>query len=344
MKYLSKKQKLYMVRITRKRTKRKLRNRRKIQNIRRRYCRYTHISAPKVFSLFDRDHRSAVLHFLEQLRRFVRCGRCVMIDFSPTEKMYVDGTLLLRAEIERLDKLKRPGALIRCKHPHNPKAAQVLRQVGVLEILKNESPIKPRDPDVIHWKVATGNDADGRKYEDVLGHYDGNIAHELQQEFFLGITEAMTNSRQHAYIDIREDGLNHSDQRDTPWWMFSQCRDGRLHVAFADLGIGIPRTLPVRMKGLWQKLISKIGREPDDHEAIEHAIEDKKSRTQKEYRGKGLPQIVGVIDGTDGGDLCIYSNRGCYTINRQGDRKSYGYRDSIYGTLITWSVPISGEI
>ena len=333
-----------MVRVTYKRTKRKFRHRRKIQNTRRRFCDYVHISAPKIFGLFAKDHRSSVLLFLKQLRQLVRRERCIMIDFSPTEKMYVDGTLLLRAEIERLDRLKNPGVLIRCKHPHNPKAVQVLRQVGVFGILRNESPIKPRDQDVIHWKVATGNDADGRKYEDVLGHYDGNIAHELQQEFFLGITEAMTNSRQHAYIDIREDGLNHNDARDTPWWMFSQFKDERLYVAFVDLGIGIPRTLPVRMEGLWNKLISKFGREPHDHEAIEHAIEDRKSRTQKEYRGKGLPQIVGVINGTNRGDLCIYSNRGCYTINRQDDHKSYGYRDSIYGTLITWSVPISGEV
>ena len=339
MKRLTKKRRQRQIRLQRKREKRRVRITAKRRRARAHKATFFRVPAPRFFTLYDPKPRSDLLRFLRELRDAVRSKKRVLADFSATEKMFVDGTLLMRAEIERMRILKPPGTQLRCTLPHNDKAKQVLKQTGALECFNNNSRVNTRDADVVHWKVATGTTTDGSKYDDVLGDYEGALADPLFHEFYLGITEAMTNSIQHAYIGSRNDGFDDSSFG-RRWWMFSQCRDGQLFVAFADLGVGIPNTLPKTMSSMWERLFHKLGRAPKDHEAIEAAIQEKRSRTRKPYRGKGLQQIVSVVNNIPDSNLTIYSNHGAYII-RNGQHRKMSYLDSIKGTIITWSVPLS---
>lgn len=178
----------------------------------------------------------------------------------------------------------------------------------------------------------------------MLGEMDERLSIKVQTGLYVGIVEAMTNANHHAYEDVRDDSLNHIDRK-KQWWMFSQIRDGRLSLSFCDLGIGIPRSLPLKRKSLWDKLKS-LGRPPTDGDAIKAAVEDSRSRTGHQHRGKGLKQLVAAVDTARDARLIIYSNAGrydCRKTNHQMIEEKYDYRGSILGTLILWSVPLAEE-
>ena len=149
----------------------------------------------------------------------------------------------------------------------------------------------------------------------------------------------MTNTRQHAYPDLEPDkGFDSSENNE--WWMFSQEKDQALSVVFCDLGIGIPTSLPHKKPGLWRKISKKFGGTPNDSEVIKEAIQYSKSRTKSSHRGKGLKQLTGILEKTTGGMLHLYSNHGCYS-SINGEIELNNYKDSIHGTLIAWSVPLT---
>lgn len=260
----------------------------------------------------------------------------VCLDFSRTEKMVADGTLLFIAELRRLIRYVGGKTKIEYIPPKSDKIAQVLQQIGLCDLLGTKNVVEPKDADVIHWRYAQGSQVEGKKYDDILAKYDGEIAPALQEKLFTGITEAMTNVVNHAYDLKRDDGL---DVNDSPkeWWMFSQEKDGFLSVSLCDLGAGIPRTLPIKHPKVWDR-IKKFGR-TSDADAIDYAVRDSTSRTKESYRGHGLGQIVRVCDSIDGAMVIIYSNQGAYSrLDRH--KKLYRHTDSILGTLICWKVPL----
>jgi len=232
-------------------------------------------------------------------------------------------------------------AKIRCREPDNRKIRQVLKQTGIHRLIGSYSGLKATHDDVVHWRYATGSDVNGQKYDEVLGKYDGNLPSAPDKGLYLGLTEAMTNCHHHAYIEPRRDGLGQKNEPKT-WWMFSQERNNKLTVVFCDLGVGIPTTLPRTEPSLWSRIVSTFA-SPEDGIVIEEAIKYSRSRTRQTYRGKGLRQLVDVIDGLPGAALKIYSNRGCYTY-RGGVGSVETYTTSILGTLIEWTIPLSSSL
>jgi len=296
------------------------------------------LKAPITFTISSEENRSNLLRFIKRLRdTLVLHKQAVQIDFSATKKMITDGTLLFYAELCRLKRL-RGSVKIRCIPPRNLKVAQVLKQVGIFDLLGYRRKIETTYADVIHWRSANGHEVIGEKFDEVLGHYDGHITEALSKNLYLGFTEAMTNCHHHAYIDVRPDGLNVALEP-KEWWMFSQEKDGLLTVVFCDLGIGIPGTLPIKKPNLWQRILS-FGGQLDAH-AIQEALVESRTRTGLHHRGKGLKQLVDVIAKLGGGQIKIFSNKGCFTL-KSGSESIFQYKDNIYGTLINWQVPLKG--
>lgn len=296
------------------------------------------LRAPNIFAISEKIVRRKLLRFIGKLReKIVLQRRSVKIDFSDTQKMVADGTLLFYAELSRLIRLK-GGAEIKCSPPINEKVAQVLKQVGIFDLVGYRRKVETTHDDVIHWRSAHGHEVIGEKFDEVLGHYDGQITEALSQKLYLGFTEAMTNCHHHAYIRVRPDGLNIANEP-KDWWMFSQERDGWLTVVFCDLGIGIPGTLPIQKPTLWQR-IELFGSKLDAH-AIQEAIVESRTRTGLHHRGKGLKQLVDVVAHVDQGQISIFSNKGQFTLKSKKETISQ-FKDNIHGTLIFWKVPIKG--
>lgn len=298
------------------------------------------ILAPKSFCISNERHREKLTKFLGRVRKYVKNGQRILIDFSETQETVSDGTLLFYSEIKRLISIF-PNSLklITCNIPSSNKVRQVLSQIGLLKLLNNNFIIAPKRDDVINWHAAEGRKVDGERYHDFMGSYNGRITDALNEKFFNSVTEAMTNSINHAYIDDREDGIKLNDY--TGWWMFSQEKEGTLSVLFCDLGVGIPRTLPITKPGYFNTLVQKLALTTSkDSKIIEHAIVYGSTRTDQENRGKGLTQIVDLINGMNDATIMIHSNKGFYSLSG-GKEKSYDFNTSIMGTMIFWQVPIS---
>jgi len=297
--------------------------------------RFRILKAPLEFDINKRISRATTLAFLEKVRTSAQQGtRKIWIDFTETRRFVSGGTLLLCAEITRL--IENVADLrIKCSLPKSNKAAQVLQQIGLSKLLKTKNNAKCLDGDVVNWRSARGQGAIGAKYDEILGYYDGLITDSLQTELYTGITEAMTNAHQHAYIDQRGDGVT-TDPDYRPWWMFSQEKDGKLSVVFCDLGVGIPASLPHTRPRLWHfmdRLNLTEGRQ------IEGAVRNSQTRTRKQHRGKGWRQIIETISSCDGGKALILSNKGWYSME-SGKQRSGEFGDSIMGTVIYWQMPL----
>lgn len=338
MKRLSLKRKLYLLRREKRIARLKWKKSRQPAIVSQSLQGFKFLQAPAFFELSTNTARHKLLSFLADLRQLLIIDKAsVLLDFKMTTRMASGGTLLFLAELHRCKELLGGRLKIRCCPPRNVRVAQVLKQIGALDLMHYKKLVKPSFSDVIHWRYACGHQVDGQKYENILGSYEGRVAQSLLGSLFRGITEAMTNCHHHAYIDIRPDGLEHQDVRRN-WWMFSQEKDGYLTVVFCDLGVGIPATLPTKKPNLWQKVLSG-GKAGSDSGIIEQAVVDSVSRTGKRYRGKGLKQLLEAVQETDSGALRIFSNRGCYTFHK-GRVKLTDYPGSIMGTLIQWKVPI----
>lgn len=340
-------------RLSKRRGARRLRERMKRKNRRRakhpEYSDCLNLKAPRVFSLANHHHRASLLKFLRALRRrALAIGKGLRIDFSGTAQMVACGTLLFVAELDRIIRITTGRVSITMRRPKDKIVGQVLHQVGVINLLK----AKPYQQDefadnVKHWRYATSVHAVADDFDRVLTECEGKITPALSKSIYKGVTEAMTNCAQHAYLEPREDGFRISDER--RWWMFSEELDGKLHVAFCDLGMGIPRSLPRvadETSAGWLDVLRGFLQAftPDKHEAalIKAALEIGQSRTKEPHRGLGLRQIVDTVSLEPGSSVLIFSNKGAYELvpDRRITERLIQFEDSIMGTLIQWSMPI----
>lgn len=298
--------------------------------------------APEKFNIVEKKERELFTIALYRLRSRILGGqKNIILDFSNTRIMNAEATLLFVAEIRTLFYQKKGNIQWELIPSETSKVMQVLKQIKVLELLGVSYEIDCNDEDVVSWLYASGQGADGSKFDDIMGPYQGDIAPALSADLYSGVTEAMTNVVNHAYSQPRDDGLAPISDRD--WWMFSTERDGRLTVLICDLGAGIPGTLPYSSehKGLWRRLLrlNKVTHSTIIAYAVEHSI----TRTELSHRGKGLGQITKAIQHINNAQVTIMSNNGAYQRTSSGEVKLGDYSTSILSTLILWEIPLQPE-
>lgn len=362
MKRLNSDSRIAWIRLTQKREKKYVKQRsdnkkKKQRQIRRKRQKisvvraYTLIHAPVVFELLRSKNHRLLMEFLSSLRENVLIRRKpVKIDFSDTKHMVVCGTLLFYSELCRIKRELNSLELITCTLPVDQTVAEVLQHLGILKLLRCNSSVTPERVDVINWKIASGESTDASDVGKIL-ESQSNLPVPKSKKLYRGVSEAMTNVSQHAYLRIENNGLEITENKG--WWMFCREEDDRISVAICDLGVGIPVTLPKTiekdqeesiLQRILQKLFGSKGKYSDG-ELIQAAIEVKRSRTKKRHRGKGLLDMIKAIETTNG-RLAILSNKGGYLYNVSGNTPSEdvkNYKDSIKGTLILWSLPLNAD-
>lgn len=294
--------------------------------------------------------RRKLLRFLVRLRTEVEeRNRDVWINFSGTQQMIVDGTLLFYATVAQIMADKSKRKMIRCNYPNNPVVEQVLQHIGLFRLISMPGKAKITHPTVIHWNTASGNNVDGAKVAFTEGYqfnYDGSIAGETTTNpLYDGAIEAMTNSFHHAYVYEDErpnDPLRHK------WWMFSEEIGGEVTAGFCDLGIGIPASIQNVAKedpSLVQRILEALSLGRNDSGLIRAAFEVGKTRTRKTNRGKGLRDILKVLKELGSGRLTIFSYNGMYLYDESEPipEQLVEYADSVLGTLITWNLKLKSE-
>lgn len=303
------------------------------------------VKAPAFFSLQRSNFYPKSARFLSRLREAAAQPGCgVMIDCTSIEKIFPNAAVMLLAEIDRALARARPGH-VRIIRPQDPIIDAVLNQIGIYERLAMSCDTKESGHESVrHWRVATGVKSLGAEGGTMLEKYSGRLAAGLEKGLYEGIAEAMTNTVHHAYLTNEGEALSYRIGR--RWWLLSQEHDGKLTVAFCDLGIGIPKSLPHSKSFAPEKIrefLQKVGIGSGDVGAIEAAIELGQTRTGEKGRGKGLSEIVEAVNRSAEGGVIIVSNRGRY-IAGEGKKILENLSQSVRGTLITWSVPMSGAV
>lgn len=165
-----------------------------------------------------------------------------------------------------------------------------------------------------------------------------------RSELFQGLSEAITNTGQHAYGD--------EDSRPNRQWWLSASYDKEercLHITFYDQGKGIPNTLPKNHPEKLKYLIDRLlGTNLLTHSfLVMAAMEVGRTSTGKDERGQGSANLKEFAKKYEGGRLTIYSLRGRCTMLRDASgelrydlSKTLDCRQSLQGTLIEWSVKI----
>ena len=298
------------------------------------------IACPAHFAL-EHSFHDELVSFLKAMREACLAGdKVVCLDFRSTKLMVAGGTLLFYSELCRL-KAMFPQVAMRCIPSRDHVVNQVLQHLGIFDALGYQSSVVPSRLDVVSWRVVSSGDVDGAKVGELLEQYK-SISGPIAGQLFRGAGEAMFNVR-HAYLEDRRDGLPEPDEK--RWWMFCRESETDLYVAVCDLGIGIPRSLPVKYPSeVLSSLAGAVSGTSRNHDArmIHAAMQLHRTVTNLKGRGKGLTDFVRVIDSVPGARLFIFSNRGMVRYEGHTSRQVSFHR-SIKGTIVVWTIPLVKE-
>ena len=279
-------------------------------------------------------------------------------DFSYPTYISTAAAVVLAAEFERLSKAYSEVTPTVDLDRWNKDVFRTLYQIGFFEIVG----ITPQRDDVVIEAgdtrtmqiVSTKNADDLGKVDralQTLGSFinpRGIIPDEILIELLTGLSEAMSNVTNHAYPDDYEPEYPHIGQL---WVAATADRSHEtLTVVIYDQGVTIPVTYPriQRLANVGRYLSRTLRREPEfdfqnDGTYIRAAMKHGGSRTDQRHRGKGLPQMVDVIDRSGRGRLSVYSRGGWCVRDSNGRVKSGAVPFSIGGTLIEWVVELTPE-
>lgn len=365
MKKLTEKAKLYFRIASRRELKKKIQKNKKTNPIK--YQKVS-IRIPKIISLVSSDYHKELCKVIDEIKRNAssNINIRVILDFSSVVSIHTSGMILLYAELDIINKLKKKTHF-QIKPPIDRKCADVLVQLEFYQMLgfSGNRKIRTQHEDVIHWKFIRGrNIGDFQRWGD-LGVKNTKI--------YRCASEAVENATYHGYLTSREDNFNCSDtgQNIKPWWMFTEIIDNVLFVAIADLGIGFSGSLKemIKQEGSIEntiKLILNFFKKEkylkngilhfkDESDLIKRLVEstDTITRTQKSNRGKGLPAICDIVRHTSDSMLQIWSNTGSYCIKNTVDYANnsktvtmpytHTYKHSIRGTVLCWAIPLEGN-
>ena len=296
------------------------------------------LKAPQSISIFKNDSKK-FLRFLRDIRNATLKNRKrVNINFSETTFMGSSGTLLLIAEIERIQTLSKKN-VIQGNLPKDSIAAQVFCKTGLSKLLGISDKVEAEHSSVTYWNnYLTGKD--GTVVEAAKELKRINLKRKYRQAFFTGISEAITNISMHAYddINVRDDGYGFIDNR---WWMFTGFDDERVSLVICDIGKGIPVALKDRDD--YSSLNKFIGGLTGVRESrsIKAAMEVGNSSSELSHRGKGMVQLKQAIDIMNAGSLYIHSNKGYYKYSADGQEEyTKDLKYSVMGTIVSWSAPL----
>lgn len=299
------------------------------------------IQVPHALRIMGPKNRRTVLKFFKKLREEALERRAkITLNFIETKTIEAPAMLLFVAELDRINRILQDDFSISIANAVDINTRNVLIQVGVYSLCGHRAPkLKEEDfkENVKHWRYATGVRVDESTSE-AFENIEGRLSPALKKGMWKGVSEALINSVQHAYAAPRN--LRGVRLRSARWWMFSELKGGLLTVAVCDLGIGIPRSLPLNWNdNVINRLMATFSRDGPDVRAVKAAMQVGATSTSGEHRGKGLPQIWNAVRTEKNASIMILSNAARLVWNGDTEEEfAMEYSDSIAGTLVMWTV------
>jgi anti-sigma regulatory factor (Ser/Thr protein kinase) len=299
-----------------------------------------------------------LMQAIQSIREILLTGAPFLIDFRPVRKIDPGGALILAAELDRYRKKRHVSLNVWNYNKWSKTMKYFASDIGLWEAL--DMRLRPRSS-MSTFKFV-------RLYHDIgaVGLLAKTLEEDLRKakidfsidgEWYVALTEAMTNAIQHAYPKeyLRPEMICGG------WWMCGAFNEEtkELTIMFYDQGVGIPMTLD--KSDLWKVIrpaLEAVLKVPilryvdsicqgGEHDGllIKMAFEYKVSQTKQSNRGKGVPQLLKPLQlqgALSNGTLTIYSLRGKYT---QEYHSGVLERDeiesmprSLHGTYIEWKI------
>lgn len=240
-------------------------------------------------------------------------------------------------------------------HLWNDDVFRKLYQLGFFEIIG----ISPQREDVV---ISEGDTRTmqivSTKNADDLGRIDASLQNLCQFlnlnggvpdsaiiDLLTGLSEAISNVTNHAYPPDYHPNLPDTGRL---WVAATADRtNNSLTVVVYDRGVTIPLTYPriKRMQHVLDFLSRTLRQQSDfryqnDGTYIEAAMLYGGSRTDEKHRGKGLPQMMGVIERIGPGRTVVFSRGGWCMRDSNGRFERGAVPYTIGGTLIEWTVEL----
>ncbi|UZD90330.1 hypothetical protein [Cognatishimia activa] len=265
----------------------------------------------------------------------------VFLDLEPIQEISVAGALVLAAEIDRWRLTVRKKIKPRNTKNWNSNVHALLSGLGFFDLLGVTSPIEDVHDDtkeitVLPMVSSTLLDARLLKtlsqISEVL-HKDPSV--------YDGLVEAAYNATKHAYPKGHKWEFLPATEG---WWATASWNPANGSVKFIvyDQGVGIAATLP-RWEG-WEKVRELLSHLPlgsalnDSSKMIQAALEVDRTSLEGGH-GKGLQDVVSLVDGFEGAKVRILSGTGELLYLKGGTVELRDHESHIGGTLVEWTIP-----
>lgn len=284
------------------------------------------------------------IEFFSKIRTYVdgKSGsQRLVVDLVNTEGLDLGAALVLVAEFDRWQRLHYILLVPETVGNWYPAVRKELNALGFFKLLKTKLPAALKSAPGPAWiqfvsdKLTVGKAAKllrGRLERELRGStgYD--------QQIYIALVEAMKNAFQHAYPDDLK-ATKFDSRIDKRWWMAASIDEDRrsIEVAFLDLGITIPGSLP--FSWLWKHLTSEARMGSDVNQIIE-ALRYGHSRLGEAHRGKGFTNILYPTSLHKDNYVSILSGRGLCYVGQQGEWFGIETPERFAGTLIRWKLTL----
>lgn len=283
-----------------------------------------------------------VLRLINKIVEFVGKTK-TYVDFKPILTVSPDAALLLAATLDMWQRHRNVTLRTREIEKWSPQVTHIFRNLGLFDLLKTPGLPCVAEASVSQieiLKLCSGQRADGSLAHQLTTSLKGMVSTIEEEPLYVGLTEAMTNSAQHAYT-LPDYGIIPEDWK--RWWMTGSYdrQIGSLRILILDLGNGIPATL--KLSTLWDQISSYLSRlsAPNDADRIDAAVQAGRSSTGNQGRGNGLDEIRKFIEQGPNGRLRILSGEG-EVVYSSGDENPAKFVRALPfpGTLIEWEIRI----
>lgn len=295
-----------------------------------------------------RDNYDATIAFLDELRdATLKPGRrreIVYVNLTVVEYISVPVAIVLAAEFQRWQLLKRLKLRMRDADKWNPDVRELLDDLGVFELLGTRAP--PRGTaspeNFTLTPLQSGLRLDGAKLDRLQARFrDMIVGFTNNATVYEGLSEAVENAIYHAYP---EDYVPNHPFAGHRWWGAGciEVSTMRLRFFVFDQGAGIPHTLPTA--DIFEGIVTWLAAQfPDtianDTMMLRAALEVGRTRTLESHRGLGMRRMADVVTGTENAYLRIISRRGEIVYDGDGSIETRTHSSSLGGTLIEWCLP-----
>lgn len=309
------------------------------------------IKMPEFMAAEDPAKRAEIWKCMSKGLVDLEAGNTVSFDFTKTKIVFPGGMLIFIAWVELLIEAF-PNRVSVIAHPSSL-VAQLFEHVGYAKKLRVLCPAV-KHPSVLNWEFLTGAFADGESISKLLRSYKETSDTDAPEGLYDVLTEALTNVRHHAYTTEVE--IPESMQR---WWLFSrydppsQGKAGKQFIAIYDIGVGIQNSLKQKLtagevvRGIASDVLETLKLSTNDLERVllKKAVEQDRSVTGEDNRGKGLPEMLEFLKKTEEGRLYIVSGHAQYAcFAKDAEGVAYFCNTVVPGTLLLWSIQIGAPL